>query len=233
MGTFIADTSNEAYTFDSILSEQWSEPANVTEHPIDSRAPVSDHIQLLALTGTINAVVSMTPFDIQVSAQSVDETIAAIRDASNTVDAPAEGVRRLIDAIEFFRRNRQDTFTYIGARIGAVENLAIENVDYPVTVREDMRFTIEVRQIRIATGVEVDLPPVVVVPPKAKPIKECSVQSTEDAGDGDGEGRSNLSPRLQSAAFRSGEWAGSKMEDGGGLGSLLDSQKSDYTVIGF
>lgn len=224
MGTFIANTSLEAFTFDSILDEKWNEPANVTEHPIDSRAPVNDHIQRLALTGRISAIVTMTPFDIQVNRADIAEIVGPNGDVVAD-DNLGDGVRRLLRAIQFFRRNRQDTFTYIGARLGAMENITLEDIEYPVTVRKDIRFKLNLKQIRRAEGVEVDLPAVVVIPPKAKPVRQCSVQPTKDATNVDED--KDAGPRLRSKGHRFLDWVGDKTTEEGGIGGLLNSHKED------
>lgn len=66
---YTADGSAVYIPMDCILNEQLDVPAEITEHPVESGAPATDHIILKPKTLTIEGIISATPIDLSSALQ--------------------------------------------------------------------------------------------------------------------------------------------------------------------
>ncbi|MEL6349398.1 MAG: phage baseplate protein [Myxococcota bacterium] len=123
-------------TFDAVLRLTITHQNRVTDHPIESGSPVSDHIQALPLEITLLAVTTESPLDWQ-SAEG--------------------GPGHVNAALAFFEAARFETLVLSGPRLprGQVGELALVRWPYDLTSKRGVRPTILLRQIKKATGRQV------------------------------------------------------------------------------
>lgn len=141
-GFLISDSADVEIYFDGVLEERWSEPVNVTEHPIDRRAPVTDHIQALQRTLTLRAVVTATP------------------NAQGVFAYEKVGPDRYLGVRDLLREYRGTIFRYLSNRTGEVERLVLRGMSYTVDPRERIIFNLAFVQVNFATAQQGKLPPV-------------------------------------------------------------------------
>lgn len=142
MSSLRNEQTQEIIYLDAVLEEQWNEPANVTEHPIDRRSPVSDHIQPLQRTLFLR---------VAISGVNTDENLAFY---SKTGPDRYLGVRDLL------RAQRGSTFNYLSTRTGEIQRLALKGMRYSIDPRERVIYSLDFVQISYAQTEQGKLPPV-------------------------------------------------------------------------
>ena len=165
MSTFFG-FDGELLTFDAKTTEEYTEDAAVTEHPIESGGNVSDHVRLKPMTLVIEGIVSESPFEGQGRGILVEDVAG----------------RRGLLALKYFRERRLKAFNWFSTRFGQVTRLMIESLETSVPNTQSTRFRLRLKQVSYASAAIVDLPPEY-APPSVPPLKECSEQPTTDATD--------------------------------------------------
>jgi hypothetical protein len=129
-----ADNPIQSRTFD-MLSADRGRSARVAEHPVESGIEVSDHIQVLADTFTVEAFVTDSPLGSVPVPLAVQSAIRFLEDCVG---------KRLTVAI-----GGEGTFA----------NVALEGFSHRRTAVEGRAFSLHFRQIRIAQSLSVTIPP--------------------------------------------------------------------------
>lgn len=167
MSSLIA-SDGRILTFDSVLSEDFEEPATVTEHPVEGRVGISDNIQVRPRLISVVAIVTETP--LQQNTQPDDVLLPVQEDPS----------QRPITARNFIDETRGDVYTYISSQGLVIENVALLNMSYARRNQLNYVFDLSFRRIGFATSQLVDLPPARIRPSKSKPVGPKGGQTPKD-----------------------------------------------------
>jgi hypothetical protein len=128
-----------ALELDAVLSEQHDFESEVTEHPVESGANVSDHIRNKPATLKLECVVSNTP----IFQKEVVERMGGFRKGSpgRAEDAFATLMRL---------REEQQPIT-VATRLKAYSNMAIASISIPRDAKtgDTMRFSLVLKEIRL------------------------------------------------------------------------------------
>ena len=181
------DGSSALVAFDLTMSEGHHNVSKVTEHPVEQGSNVADHIRQETLTLTLDVFVTNTPIEdlgrgqiestqldipqidrpITGLGALIDAGISAIQDAifgpppavviqSLTFPEPFDRVKEIFDILTDLERR--------GVTVSAVtslktyDNMAIENVDTPITEPGGAMFNLSLKQIRVVQTATVTAP---------------------------------------------------------------------------
>lgn len=160
--------------FDAVTSETHEGISEITEHAVETGAPISDHKRTKPRRLTIEALVTNTPlgapppsgFDsgtpvtAEVRAEEIGESTEGQRPRANVVVFSA-AFDRMVDVFDTLDALRSgDTFVTITTRVRTYENMQIVAVTSPREPEDgdSIRFTVECVEVRIAETRTVDAP---------------------------------------------------------------------------
>lgn len=130
--SLVSESAGVTILLDAVLDEAWDEPVAVTEHPVDRRSPVTDHIQALQRKLTLR---------VQVSG-AVTERLRLLY--------PKVGPARYLGIRDLLREYRGTTFRYVSTRTGEINRLVLKGLRYAIDPRERVIFTLDFVQISFA-----------------------------------------------------------------------------------
>lgn len=161
--------------FDCVTSETHEGVSELTEHAVETGAPISDHKRQKPRRLTIEALVTNTPlgapppsgFDggaapitAEVRAEEIGEAGEGQRARANVVvfSAAFDRMVDVFNALDALRAG--DTFVTITTRIRTYESMQIVSVTSPREAEDgdSLRFAIECSEVRIAETRTVDAP---------------------------------------------------------------------------
>ncbi len=126
---------------DGVVNETHSSTAQVTEHPVESGAKMTDHYRKNPDELSITAIVSRTPIAVGFPGQSAINSVTNLINGSDPVFAAWETLHRyMVDA------TRIDVVT--GKKF--YQDMMILSLDDPREVNDWMRFNITLREIQTA-----------------------------------------------------------------------------------
>lgn len=159
-GDLRADSFEHTLIFDCVSTESHEGTSELTEHSVESGAPISDHKRANPDKVTIEALVTNTPLDAPPASGYGTSTIqATVRqpDENNAAKASvvvfSAGFDRIGDVSDTLRRLRLEaTPVTLTTRIRTYENVQVIGVTEPRGAEDgdSLRMTITVRQVRIA-----------------------------------------------------------------------------------
>lgn len=174
MSTLI-DINGRTLTPDNVLTEKYGEPALVTAFPVANDADPTDHRQVLQRTLQLEILITETPFAKALT--EIDYGEVALRVSTNLRSiAGPRGWQAL-----YFIREAADagTMAYSSTRLGLLDRLMLENMEYEVNARLDLRITLNLVQVVFAETLRTDLPPLAV---RKKRPEVCPKVDTGDQG---------------------------------------------------
>lgn len=137
-------------TWDTVVSETWTNAVNVTSHPIELGLDVTDHAQILPTSWTVVGVIKET----------------------NELALPPLG--RVQFAVNFLERAQGQLLTVESVRFGTRTNVLLRDVTFPAEAAEKVVFTCRFQQVVLATAVAVIIPPT--IPPVAEAVGAATEQ---------------------------------------------------------
>lgn len=134
--TIIREDGSSTLIFDAAITYTMAGTVNVTEHAVEDGVRFADHAQPMPKTLSVRGVVSESPYDWQASTGGRDRVTAAI------------------DFIEAIQGER---VTVVTDRFGALEDMALSRWEVPATRTLDARFSLDFKQVRVATSESVEI----------------------------------------------------------------------------
>ncbi len=157
--------------FDAVTSESHEFVSELTEHAVETGAPISDHKREKPRRLTIEALVSNTPLDAPppsgYGASGVTASVAAEPAEGEGQRARAQVVvfsatfDRMVDVLDTLDRLRvEGTFVTITTRVRTYDALQIVSVTAPREPGDGdtLRLTLECQEVRIAETRTIDTP---------------------------------------------------------------------------
>ena len=163
--------------FDCVTSETHEGISELTEHAVETGAPISDHKRTKPRRLTIEALVTNTPIDAPPpsgASAGASPVTAEVRTEDDAEQSEGGGQRSRAQVLVFsaaFDRMTDvcnaldalrvgDTFVTITTRVRTYENMQIVSVTSPREAADgdSLRFTIEAIEVRIAETRTVDTP---------------------------------------------------------------------------
>ena len=137
--------------FDCTLSERHSDEAEITEHPVELGANVSDHIRKLPASIELNGMVTNTPIVFLASLFAESPVITDFLSKSDRVEAAYAELQRIMDDGELV-----DVVT----SLRTYDNMAITGliVDRDKETGNVLNCVVSLKELIIATTLAVDLP---------------------------------------------------------------------------
>jgi hypothetical protein len=165
-GEAITTTSVEhVLAFDAVTTETHETGSTLTEHAVESGAPISDHKRPNQRKITIEAIVTNTPIGTPplsgFGPSPVDFSERKSEAAGATVRVFTARFDRMTDALDTLDLLATTAITVtISTRVRTYEACQIVSVSAPRSAEDgdSLRFTIEARQVRIAEALRVDVP---------------------------------------------------------------------------
>ncbi len=187
---YIIEMSNlDTLRFDVVSQETHKLDNEITEHPVESGANVSDHVRAELDNVTLEVFVSncpISPFD----RFSYDSDIGNVQ-ASTISDSKSVSVLRfpeardnVVDTYTKLRQLRDDaTLLQVITRLYNYENVVIKSVGIPRSAADGdgARMTIEFKEIRLVETKKVPTP--IVTVPRAKAVVNSGAKNTKPAAD--------------------------------------------------
>lgn len=215
-GDLQARSVEHTLAFDAVLSETHEGTSVLTEHAVESGAPISDHKRANPDRISIEALVTNTPLD---APPASGYGTSGISTSFNKDEAP-EGAAvllfsatfdRISDVVQTLRRLRlESTPVTVSTRIHTYENVQVVGVSTPREPGDgdSVRLNIEFQQVRIAQTRTTDTP----APrePRGTPTTDRGGQEATDAA-----------TRRQSALDAAREEYNRRREAGEGVGDAL------------
>ena len=133
-------------TFDATIRESYDPASIATDHPVEDGVAITDHIQELPLTASVEALITETPHEGAVTPRTTNATSAA-------------GVQRLVDAVEFLRGCQGQLLDIVSVRLGTFRNMALIRYPHTVTNVRRLPFVMDFRQLRVVSAQSVYIPP--------------------------------------------------------------------------
>ena len=150
-GSAIQDADGfTVFVFDATISEQHSDDANITEHPVEKGIDVTDHVQLKPSSLVLTGVITATPID--------PESLAL--DAAGLIESGR--VAKLYDVLRALHAAKTPVTVITGIR--TYENVLLKSIKVPRKGggRQDIRPTLEFKQVRFVNSVSVPVPAAIV-----------------------------------------------------------------------
>lgn len=165
MTAFIRQSDGAAFVFDAVDSERYDEGADVTEHAVESGAPISDHSRTRSPTVTITGRMTEAPFAYR---------------------GGASGPARLQAALAWLRASLGQPVDVVSVRLGTIRGCLITGLPHEIGVSRSMPITVSLRQVRLAEAQFVRIPPsrpVVRVAGGQSDEADAGAQTTAPPGD--------------------------------------------------
>lgn len=165
-GDLEARAFEHSVAFDAVTSITVEGTSVLTEHAVESGAPISDHKRANPRRITIEAVVSNTPIDRPPASGYGEASTVEVRttkpdDGSGNVQEFLTAFDRIQDVIDTLDRLRLEaTAVTLSTGRRTFEAVQIVSVSEPREVEDGdtQRFTIEIQEVRIAQSRTVDAP---------------------------------------------------------------------------
>lgn len=138
MTALIRQSDRSVLVFDVVEQERYDEGADVTEHAVESGAPISDHSRTRSPTVTLTARMTESPLAYR--------------------GGPA-GPARLIAALAWLRASMGEPVDVVSARLGTVRGCLITAIPHEIGPSRSMPITVSLRQVRLADAEFVRIPP--------------------------------------------------------------------------
>ncbi len=165
-GELSASNAEHTLVFDAVLSESHEGTSVLTEHAVESGAPISDHKRANPARLTIEALVTNTPL-LAPPASGYGEGPAVTAEVRKDEDVKANVVifsasfDRLADVETTLRRLRLEaTPVTVSTRVRTYEQVQVVSVTCPREPEDgdSLRFQIEFQEVRVAQSRTVDAP---------------------------------------------------------------------------
>ena len=165
-GDLEARSTEHGLVFDAVTTETHEGTSVLTEHAVESGAPISDHKRANPDRVSIEAIVSNTPLDAPPeSGYGASGIVASVRKGETETDAQvmifSADFDRVSDAVATLRRLRlESTPVTVSTRIHTYDDCQIVAVTTPreSSDGDSVRFQIEIQSVRIAQTRTVDTP---------------------------------------------------------------------------
>lgn len=166
-GDLAAQSYEHTLEFDCVTSETHEGLSTLTEHAVESGAPISDHKRADPERVTIEALVTNTPLGApppsgyDSRAATVQTSFSKDGDGRPAVLVFSAGFDRISEVISTLRRLRlEDTAVTLSTRVHTYEDVQIVGVTVPREPGDgdSVRLQIEIQQVRIAQSRSVDAP---------------------------------------------------------------------------
>lgn len=167
-GDLEARSVEHGLVFDCVTTETHEGTSVLTEHAVESGAPISDHKRANPDRVTIEAIVSNTPLGAPPeSGYGASGITAEVRKGADQNDQSGQVVifsaefDRISDAVATLRRLRlENTPVTVSTRVHTYDDCQIVGVTTPreISDGDSVRFQIEVQSVRIAQSRTVDAP---------------------------------------------------------------------------
>lgn len=165
MSLTIIRPDGSTWTFDATIREDYSPALAATEHPIADGSPISDHVQRLPLSLSVECLMTESPY--------IDATQNQIRTAQIPV-----GTARVLAALDFLRSCEGELLEVVSVRLGTFRSMVLLRYPHSVDRVRRLGFLLDFRQVTIGTAQSVTIPP-------ARPRSEVQVgaPTEQDVGD--------------------------------------------------
>lgn len=176
---------------DACMTENHQLDSEVTDHPVERGADVTDHVRPKPAVVTLDCVISNTPVDVtqrarvlQASGVTFESTAV---DQSTGVAGYAEQAYKTLLAL----REAGDYLTVV-TQLATYENMVIQSLSIPVSIAtgDAMRFSVTFKEVRV---VENKTTQVTVSAPRAKKKKKLGPQTP-----------TTTTPEKEASALKSG-----------------------------
>lgn len=146
-GRFLNDSTYTSFAFDAVTEVQFRYTATTTQHVVDSKSSVSDHVVQNNDTFTINVVVSDSP-------------VESYNNNTITYGSPANKKKRTAEAVQKLKAIKEaGVFVNLATDFDVISNCIIKSIGSNITgdTANAYVISIELEKIRIATAVSVTL----------------------------------------------------------------------------
>ena len=163
-GDLESKSTEHTLQFDAVTSESHEATSVLTEHAVESGAPISDHKRANPERISIEALITNTPLDTPPPSgygTSGITTSLSKEDDKVSVLLYSAKFDRISDVISTLRRLRLEaTELTVSTRIHTYESVQLVSVTVPRTPEdgESVKVTLELQQVRIAQSRTVDAP---------------------------------------------------------------------------
>jgi hypothetical protein len=193
-GVAVNETTFHFLEFDAVMSENHETRAEITEHAVESGAPLADHKRAKPRVITLEGLVTNTPLDVPPPSGfgQVNVTVTTSKDGAQvkTFSEEFDRVRDVWDSLD--RLVLSDIPVSVSTEFKDYEDCQIIAMTAPRSTPDDaIVFTVEISEVRIAVSREVDTPA----------PREPRGETEEDRGAREGED----TPRLRSTLDAIGE----------------------------
>lgn len=163
--TIVRD-NGDVLVFDATITYTLSGSVAVSEHVVEEGVVFADHAQPQPTTLSVRGVVTESPFAFQSDV----------------------GGRAHVDAArDFVIAIQGERVTVVCDAFGTLENMALTRWEAPKTLAQDLRFTLDLKQVRVATATFVTISPEQVAVASTTAEPETSAESTLPDGQDIGE----------------------------------------------
>jgi len=219
----IGDEGRIWFTADNVMGEDFTHPAQVTNHPIGNRSTPADF--RLREPITIDLVLRVTESPLVPAAGGPNPLVApegglslapAAADLNPTTRPRAAGFKAEL------KRYEAGLWEYLSESMGLYTPLVMVNWSYSIRTPVHVDFNITLQEIEFIQSQRVELPPLVVLKkaPEVCPVVDKGDKAKQSLGSG-GSGGSGVSPRDQSFLSR------------GVQGNLSDDELVNKLTAGF
>lgn len=137
MSVSIIRDDGQTLTLDGTFREQWSQEQRATDHPIEDGSTVTDHLQPLPRSLTLDCSVTETPLG----------PVSGLT-----------GAERVLAARDFLDGCRQQVLSVVTSRFGTLENMALITWTYNITSARSLPLTLRFRELEFAETGSVQIP---------------------------------------------------------------------------
>lgn len=220
----VGDEGRTWFTADNVMSEDFTHPAQVTNHPIGNRSTPADF--RLREPITIDLVLRVTESPIAPSAAGGVNGLVGPEPGSTTLsltpaiaDLNATSRPRAAGFKAELERLQAGIWEYLSLSMGLYAPLAMVNWSYQIRTPVHVDFNISLQEIEFIQSQRVELPPLAVL--KKAPETCPSVEKGDKAKQSLGDSAGSIAPRDQS--FTSRTLQGNQPDD-----AFLNKLKTEF-----
>lgn len=159
-GEYTSRAFDHTLEFDCVTNETHEGASVLTEHAVETGAPISDHKRADPDRITVEAIVTQTPLGAPPPSGYGTTTVVETTSERGTV-AFSTDFDRIGDVLDTLRRLRLEaTAVTLSTRYHTYEDVQITRVTQPRAPEDghSARITIELQQVRVATSRSIDAP---------------------------------------------------------------------------
>ena len=152
-------------TLDAVIREDYRPGAVVTDHPVEAGSVVSDHVQRLPLSLSVEGLITESPYATSEIADPDDVLITS-------------GPQRLRQALAFLDAAIGERLEVVSVRLGVFPDMALLAYPHAIDNRRRLPLSLEFRRIRMARAQGVQI-----APTATRPEVQAGAPDEQDVGE--------------------------------------------------